>query len=280
MGVAVLLPLLPLLARAATSDGNCTAVARTLKAAPSWCRLKGHHRTVPFLVTGAGRSGTHWASGMLQEASVDAPHEAVGTAGAVSWLLATSQAELSRGKSAHSVRFARVVQLVRHPLRAIATLARAQGPAEWSFVRRALPHIEWPESRLLQAAVLWVEWQRLVEPVADARLRLEDATLEDLCAATGAACRFSSGGAPRSATSASHYCGAGKNGAVHCGAKRHDPSAVVGKSKRPHVALTWAALRELDPVQYLEVRGLAESYGYCSDDGALGCVGPGGWQGR
>lgn len=173
------------------------------------------------LVTGCGRGGTHSAAGYLRACGVEAIHEGVSdTAVAVSWWYALgdpgaeipTRADRRTGVVASlGARFSPVVHLVRNPLENINSLAGCFcgfGNMTKKYGRFALGGKRWDElsfgyaarkidfpanaSRLLKAALYWLEWNRLAAEHASTRIRVEDLErpggLAPLVAALGRRC--------------------------------------------------------------------------------------------
>ncbi len=128
-----------------------------------------------LLVTGCGRSGTHYTSELLKRLGLDVPHERVGRDGAASWKHIVSGTFVYVGKHREveidGSGFTRVLHQVRHPLKVIASM-QTFSASTWQFMAKfiELDLAGPPVRRAMQA---WVGWNRLVEPRARWRFRIE-----------------------------------------------------------------------------------------------------------
>lgn len=142
------------------------------------------------LVTGAGRSGTHWFAACLRQAGVPATHEYAFTRDrngtGREWV-----AEVSAPAAAYlPVTGVYVVHLLRDPLDTTASrMARgvlSDHPPDRrrrkakSWVMRKCPQVAWGRNHMERACLYWVYWNRLVEPHADQVFRVEEVTGEHI----------------------------------------------------------------------------------------------------
>lgn len=143
-----------------------------------------------MIVTGAGRSGTHWFAECLRRAGVRATHEQ-----AFRWDRDGTdrvwRVEVSAPAAAYlPVPGAEVVHLVRHPLDSTAsrmvrgvladnppTLERERLKA---WVLERCPQIADGRTHLERAVLYWVYWNQMVEPHADYFLRVEEVVPDDV----------------------------------------------------------------------------------------------------
>lgn len=129
-----------------------------------------------LLVTGTGRSGTHYTSELLKQLGYDVPHESVGKDGAASWKHIVSGTFVYIGKNREveidSTGFTRILHQVRHPLKVIASM-QTFSDSTWQFMSE---HIDLdPKSPVIPRAMnAWIQWNQLVEQKADWRFRIED----------------------------------------------------------------------------------------------------------
>jgi hypothetical protein len=129
-----------------------------------------------LLITGCGRSGTHYTARLLQEMGLDVPHEHVGKDGAASWKHIVSGTFVYIGKNREaeidSTGFDRILHQVRHPLKVISSM-QTFSDSTWSYMANyiELDLTAKPVKRGMQA---WVRWNRLVESKAHWRFQIEE----------------------------------------------------------------------------------------------------------
>lgn len=129
-----------------------------------------------LLVTGTGRSGTHYTSELLKQMGYDVPHEAVGKDGAASWKHIVSGEFVYIGKNREaeidSTGFTRILHQVRHPLKVIASM-QTFSDSTWAYMAKfiELDAGLCPIRRSMQA---WVRWNEFIEPKADWRFQIEE----------------------------------------------------------------------------------------------------------
>jgi hypothetical protein len=123
--------------------------------------------TIPLkvLVTGCGRSGTHFITSLMQAHGIRVNHECYGPDGTVNW----RHAAVGRSKPG----FENVFHIYRHPLRTINSFCTA-GDGSWRFIGRKIPRLNDACDPVLRAAIYWVEWNQLAENVADISFMVED----------------------------------------------------------------------------------------------------------
>ncbi len=142
-----------------------------------------------FLITGTGRSGTHFTSAALLALGVDAPHEAVGRDGCVSWKHAVNGTFEYIGKGRVSriedPGFKTVVHQVRDPLKVIASM-QTFSLSSWYYIAKSV-EIQMTAPPLVTAMQAWVGWNELIEQRASWRFRIEDidAVFPELCQRIG-----------------------------------------------------------------------------------------------
>jgi len=144
-----------------------------------------------LLVTGCGRSGTLYASRVLQAVGLDVRHEmpvppngVVGEDGIASWYMAVGDPRPPYGPSAAHYEFGLVVHLVRDPLKVIPSVAqfrapqsplaplhRAELPRGAADPARAAPGRD--HALMIQGARYWYHWNHLAEARARGGIRIQ-----------------------------------------------------------------------------------------------------------
>eukprot|EP00730_Choanoeca_flexa_P006952 TRINITY_DN12252_c2_g2_i4.p1 TRINITY_DN12252_c2_g2~~TRINITY_DN12252_c2_g2_i4.p1 ORF type:complete len:362 (+),score=63.49 TRINITY_DN12252_c2_g2_i4:190-1275(+) len=196
-----------------------------------------HGRILPVLVTGVGRSGTHHVENALRLMGIYVCHESACADGAISWPYAVVDPdafypwERNRARI-HRQKFARVFHQVRHPLRVIASLTTYEAYS-WDFINKHTPNIDLtPMHPLRKALIHWVTWNRLVEPQADWRYRMEDTPVLEICRRAG------------------------------FGDRCKEPPQPPKRADRPHANVSWSQLHQADPFFTREAMLMAQRYGY------------------
>lgn len=131
-----------------------------------------------ILITGCGRSGTFFMSGLLRTAGLKIEHEAPGEDGSSSWCMAVNcWTPWAASDPVGNVEFAHIFQIVRNPLHVITSFyinLFDLTKEEWRFIRRHIPEIHENDSLLVQCAKYWYYWNLKAEKIASWRFRLED----------------------------------------------------------------------------------------------------------
>ncbi|GMH61451.1 hypothetical protein TL16_g03256 [Triparma laevis f. inornata] len=180
------------------------------------------------LVTGCGRSGTHFMADEIMGNGIPVKHERIDEAGSVSWIYGANHVPSLRKletwfaseedtvlRESLNFRHFPVVHVVRHPLKAIASLttcfcgcgsmscgAWADEPSwEWAgkhikfsqkycktYRREGLcicygAHTK--KGRLVRAIEYWIGWNEMVGDTSHYRLKMEDYSLKELSGAMG-----------------------------------------------------------------------------------------------
>lgn len=205
--------------------------------------VENWRRTHRVVITGTGRCGTGYMAHLFTHSAIPATHEAVYAPDGGDW--EWQRIEASWMAAPHLNTFdGHVVHLVRHPLDVINSLV---GIEFWTnpvhdeyqtYAETHLPTVLEYDDPVEKSMVWWVEWNRLIEPYADQRIRVEDVTPEDLSVI-----------------------------AAEAGA-RHSPSDMLPAlhripttvNHRPRADLTWDDLPTGDTKTELET--LAKEYGY------------------
>jgi hypothetical protein len=121
----------------------------------------------PFLVTGCGRSGTHFTAKFLELNGLDMGHEVTGAQGAVGWLCASPLFCQERGAV-----FAKKAHQIRHPFNAIRSLV-TMNDNSYNYIFYYTPQCKHPD-RFIAAARYWVHWNKMALDGAALSIRLED----------------------------------------------------------------------------------------------------------
>jgi hypothetical protein len=124
----------------------------------------GHY---PYLVTGCGRSGTHFTAKFLSLHGMDIGHEETATLGSVSWLCASDA--YCRDRAAF---FEKKLHQIRHPLPFIRSW-QTVNPRAWAYVAIYAPQCRHPDT-VVAAARYWLYWNEMAMTGAQLSLRLED----------------------------------------------------------------------------------------------------------
>lgn len=121
----------------------------------------------PFLITGCGRSGTHFTAKFLELNGVDMGHEETGTEGAVGWLCASPLFCQEQGAV-----FAKKAHQIRHPVNAIRSLV-TMNDNSYNYIFYFMPQCRHAD-RFIAAARYWVHWNNMALDGAALSIRLED----------------------------------------------------------------------------------------------------------
>lgn len=121
----------------------------------------------PYLVTGCGRSGTHFTAKFLSLHGIDIGHEETAPLGSVSWLCASDA--YCRDRNAH---FEKKLHQIRHPLSFIRSW-QTVNPRAWSYIAVYAPQCLHPDN-IVAAARYWLHWNEMAMSGAQLSLRLED----------------------------------------------------------------------------------------------------------
>jgi hypothetical protein len=142
-----------------------------------------------FVVVGTGRSGTSYAARLFTELDVPCGHEAAFDPEATDRPL---MGDASFGIVAFLARFAGVVfHQVRHPLAVLRSMLATDffsNPGQYTpyyqLLQSSLPRLECRGTPLRKAMYYIVAWNRLCEPAATLRWRIESLDAETLSRAT------------------------------------------------------------------------------------------------
>ncbi len=118
--------------------------------------------SVPFLITGAPRSGTGYMAKLMQAFGYDIGHEVIRPHGISSWLWAADAPIVPYGTPRNRTHAGYTIQVVRHPWLVISSLVSTSlpSPAIEEYVSRFsyLPY----GSTFRQAVHLVVNWNKLI----------------------------------------------------------------------------------------------------------------------
>lgn len=191
-----------------------------------------------LLITGTGRSGTHYMSHLMSAMGYDLPHERLGKDGAASWKHIVNGTFVNRkGDRRTEIRgdvFGRIIHVVRHPMRVISSM-QTFGPATWRFMAEHVA-VDLDAPLPIRGMQAWVEWNLLVERRAHWRFQIEmlSQQFDEFCRQAGLpVCSMP----------------VVPNSAADSRVKRYRP-------------LGWDRLRAFDSIHAERVRDMAITYGY------------------
>ncbi len=142
-----------------------------------------------LLITGCGRSGTHFTSEVFKHLGLDLPHEALGRDGTASWKHIVSGTFVyigkNREKEIDSSGFTSVIHQVRHPLKVIASM-QTFSDSTWQHMAKYIK-LDPGGPPVVRAMQAWVGWNELVETKADWRFQIEriEEVFPELCRRAG-----------------------------------------------------------------------------------------------
>lgn len=127
------------------------------------------------LITGTGRSGTHYTARLLQTLGLDVPHEQIGEHGTASWKHIRSGVfeVIGKNRTQHidSHGFDQIIHQVRHPLKVIASM-QTFSLSSWSYMAKFID-IDTEASPLMRGMQAWLRWNEMIEHEADWRFQIE-----------------------------------------------------------------------------------------------------------
>ncbi len=193
-----------------------------------------------ILVTGTGRSGTHYTAIVMQKLGLDIPHEAIGKDGASSWKHIVSGTFEVKKKRVHRITeiksegFDRILHQVRTPLKVIASM-QTFSSFTWDYMAKFI-EIDRDASMVKQAMQAYLYWNRLIEKKAQWRFQIEklEEVFPQFCEKIGVA--------PQPFPTIEH--------------KARD-----SRTKR-YALLTWDDLSEIDPALTEQLKEMSAEYGY------------------
>jgi len=197
-----------------------------------------HPAFLMLLITGCGRSGTHYTARLLQEMGLDVPHERVGKDGAASWKHIVSGNFVYVGKNREaeidSSGFDRILHQVRHPLKVIASM-QTFSDSTWTYMAKSID-LDLKAKPVKRAMQAWVRWNQLVETKAQWRFQIEQLgeQFEEFCQHAGLPVR----------------------------AIPHVPHEAKDSRTARFKPVTWNDIAKIDAALAEDVRQLALRYGY------------------
>ena len=144
-----------------------------------------------LLVTGCGRSGMLYVTSYIQKLGLDVRHEnpvppngVMGKDGMVSWFMAADDPSPPMGPGRPHYEFKYTLQLVRHPLKVIASVAQfifKLDMKSYKYIKNHCGFDHWPvfsqsieKNKLMElAAEYWLCWNKKTESIATHRARVE-----------------------------------------------------------------------------------------------------------
>jgi hypothetical protein len=191
-----------------------------------------------LLITGCGRSGTHYTARLLQEMGLDVPHERVGEDGAASWKHIVSGTFVYLGKNREAVidstGFDRILHQVRHPLKVISSM-QTFSDSTWSYMANYID-LDLKAKPVKRAMQAWVRWNKLIEGKAQWRFQIEQLKeqFDEFCRQAG----------------------------LPAQAIPHVPHEAKDSRTARFKPVRWADLVKIDSALAQQVRSLALEYGY------------------
>ena len=193
-----------------------------------------------ILVTGTGRSGTHYTSIVMQKLGLDIPHEAVGKDGASSWKHIVSGTFEVKKKQVHRITDPKYeisaphLHQLRTPLKVIASM-QTFSSFTWDYMAKFI-EIDREASMIKQAMQAYLYWNQLIEKKAQWRFQIEklEEVFPQFCEKIGVA--------PQSFPAIEYKARDSRT-------KRYKP-------------LSWNDLAEIDPDLTKQLKEMAAEYGY------------------
>jgi hypothetical protein len=255
-------------------DNGRSPNARAFLANNAWSKHASPRTAAPpfsrrVLITGCGRSGTKYASFVLQRLGLEVPHERLGRDGISSWTMAVETESRPYGPPSSAVSFQNTFHQVREPLATIASCLTFNDES-WDFICR---HVECPRLApvLVRAATYWLLWNEKAEEIATWRYRIED--FDD--AAPEICNRLSISFHRDAVISIPRNFNTRREGrAVHIFEELfrrggfNVPAALRARVAKPvrRECVTWGSLQKADPVLCARVREKAVEYGYRANE--------------
>lgn len=193
-----------------------------------------------ILVTGTGRSGTHYTAVVMQKLGLDIPHEAVGKDGSASWKHIVSGTFEVRKKRVHRVTeinsggFDTILHQVRTPLKVIASM-QTFSAFTWDYMAKFI-ELDRSAPQTRQAMQAYLHWNRLIEKKAQWRFQIEqlEQVFPEFCKRIGVELQPF---------------------------PEIDHSSRDSRTKR-YTPLSWDDLRVIDPDLTKQLQEMAAGYGY------------------
>lgn len=201
----------------------------------------GGVRTYPYLVTGCGRSGTHFVNKFLQLNGIDVGHEAPSKDGVVGWDYGVKQVWTDR-----NVDFTHKIHLIRDPRKCIRSMQTIKDRG-WALIFKYAPECRPPKPHhnelILASGRYWLYWNRSAMALCDISVKLEE--FED------------------SLDKLSDIFGKKLDAALIETARQHGDSRKSSHSYGDTDSLAY--IREKDPELYSGIKELADQFGYAID---------------
>jgi hypothetical protein len=140
-------------------------------------RVEGRWAPAPrYVIAGTGQCGTTYAARVLQEAGIRCGHEEIFSPSGY-----VRSFRLSGDASYFAVLYlpdyrGKVVHLVRNPVHVVRSLVGTGllSHTEWRWVNPLLTYFDVTGDPVLDAMRFYLRWNRMIEPYADLRVRIED----------------------------------------------------------------------------------------------------------
>jgi hypothetical protein len=211
-------------------------------------------------IIGCGRSGTKYASVVLQTMGLKVPHEKLGKDGASSWYITPTNFETPcfvpfKGVSFFSFskhdgrtfidypEYLVILHQVRSPLPVISSFMNVATEPSWNFILNHVPEIN-GGNMIEKCMKYWFLWNKIAETKAEWTYKVEDLTtpeiFKEFCERIGRPPLFSSLDKVKEVS--------GKTNT-----RRH---------KKEYNDLTWRELYETSKHLCLDIINLAKHYGY------------------
>lgn len=204
--------------------------------------IDGGVRTYAFLVTGCGRSGTHFVNKFLQLNGIDVGHEAPGEKGVVGWDYGVRQVWRDRNMD-----FEHKVHLIRDPRKSIRSMQTIKDRG-WALILKYAPECRPPEPNrndlILASGRYWLYWNRSAMALCDLSVKLEE--FED------------------NLDKLSGIFGKKLDPALIAKAREHSDSRKSSNSYGDTDSLAYIARK--DPELYNGIKELADEFGYALTD--------------
>jgi len=193
-----------------------------------------------ILVTGTGRSGTHYTAVVMQKLGLDIPHEEVGKDGTSSWKHIVSGTFEVKKKRVHRITeiksegFDTILHQVRTPLKVISSM-QTFSSFTWDYMAKFIK-LDRKASTIKQAMQAYLYWNRLIEKKAQWRFQIEQLqeVFPEFCNRIGVA--------PQPFPEIDH-------------------SSRDSRTKR-YAQLSWKDLNKIDPELTEQLQKMAAEYGY------------------
>jgi hypothetical protein len=127
-----------------------------------------------LLITGCARSGTCFIAKVLQQAGLDIQHEQIGRDGVSSWFMTVHANSTPWGPGRNGISFSHIFHQVRHPLKVISSVYTTEGVKSWGYSMPFIPQILPEDSYIVRSAKYWYYWNLMAAKEAELTYRVED----------------------------------------------------------------------------------------------------------